>query len=108
MIKLQPCPFCGNENNRIRKTYRGDNGYYAWCPKCGAKGGVVYVKEWHATKFIAQGQAATKWNQRAGENIEIVYNEKELWEAALHALEYFNDTSLLQKMIKRMKSHDQH
>lgn len=70
MIKLNPCPFCGCKNIRIRKTYRGDSGYYAWCPKCGAKGGVVYVKEWHSTKFVAQGQAATKWNQRAGDEID--------------------------------------
>lgn len=31
-----------------------------------------------------------------------------LWDAALYALEYFNDASLLQKLIKGMKSHDQH
>lgn len=66
-MKLKPCPFCGNEKNRIRKTLKGGDAFYIQCPKCGARGGVVYVQKWHDTKFIAQGQAAEKWNQREGE-----------------------------------------
>lgn len=79
-MKLKPCPFCGGENNEIRKTLKGDDAYYIQCQNCGAKGGVVYVKRWHDTKFIAQGQAATKWNQRDGENNDQYENPELLKE----------------------------
>lgn len=58
---LKPCPFCGGTAH-IR-AFGGK--YRVSCSGCGATGGAVWVKQWHNTKFIAQGQAAKLWNERA-------------------------------------------
>lgn len=58
---LKPCPFCGGTAH-IR-AFGGK--YRVACSGCGATGGAVWVKQWHDTKFIAQGQAAKLWNERA-------------------------------------------
>ena len=58
---LKPCPFCGGAAH-IR-DFGGK--YRVACSGCGATGGAVWVKQWHDTKFIAQGQAAKLWNERA-------------------------------------------
>ena len=58
---LKPCPFCGGTAH-----IRDFGGRYSVsCSGCGATGGAVWVKQWHSTKFIAQGQAAKLWNERA-------------------------------------------
>lgn len=58
---LKLCPFCGGAAH-IR-DFGGK--YRVACSGCGATGGAVWVKQWHDTKFIAQGQAAKLWNERA-------------------------------------------
>lgn len=60
-FELKPCPFCG-KSARIRNF--GER-YRVVCSSCGARGEAVCIKQWHDTKFIAQGQAAKLWNERA-------------------------------------------
>lgn len=66
-LKLKPCPFCGGPA-RIRKLNGGK--YCVACSKCGARGGAVFVKAWHDTPYVAQGQAAKLWNARTGSDAE--------------------------------------
>ena len=58
--ELKPCPFCGGKA-RIRKV---GEGYRVVCSECGSSGMRVTIKEWHSTKYIAQGQAKDAWNER--------------------------------------------
>lgn len=57
---LKPCPFCGGTAH-IR-DFGGR--YCVACSSCGARGGAVWVKDWHDTPFVAQGQAVKLWNAR--------------------------------------------
>lgn len=57
------CPFCKSTDTSIRK--QGKNGYRVACNSCGALGPYVPVRIWHPNKFIAQGQAIKKWNERS-------------------------------------------
>lgn len=59
--ELKPCPFCGGTARILR--LRGGK-YCVACSSCGARGGAVWVKDWHDTPFVAQGQAAKLWNAR--------------------------------------------
>lgn len=61
-FELKPCPFCG-KNAHIENA--GESSYRIVCSGCGARSGRVFVKKWHSTKFVAQGQAAKLWNTRA-------------------------------------------
>lgn len=60
-FELKSCPFCG-KSAHIENA--GENSYRVVCSGCGARSGRVFVKKWHSTKFIAQGQAAKLWNAR--------------------------------------------
>lgn len=62
MIELKPCPFCGAKPT-IRRI--GDC-YAVKCGGCGARGPKAIIQDWHSTKYVAQGQAAAKWNRREG------------------------------------------
>lgn len=64
--ELLPCPFCG-KGSHIRKD---GNGYRVICAKCGTRGPRAAIKEWHDTKFIAQGQAIAAWNTRTPPHTE--------------------------------------
>lgn len=59
--ELKLCPFCGSSARILR--LRGGK-YCVVCSDCGARGGAVWVKDWHDTPFVAQGQAAKLWNAR--------------------------------------------
>lgn len=69
MEKLKLCPFCGQDDhgeNRVRiHYYKNDKHYRVICGECGAAGMSAYIKPWHDTKFVAQGQAVKAWNRRA-------------------------------------------
>lgn len=60
-FELKSCPFCG-KSAHIENA--GENSYRVVCSGCGARSGRVFVKKWHSTKLIAQGQAAKLWNAR--------------------------------------------
>lgn len=60
-FELKSCPFCG-KSAHIENA--GENSYHVVCSGCGARSGRVFVKKWHSTKLIAQGQAAKLWNAR--------------------------------------------
>jgi len=79
-FELLPCPFCGNDDNRVR-VLRVRDGYRVICDKCGASGTYIAIKDWHSTKMIAQVQAVKAWNTRPPVyNVEKVVErlEKEL------------------------------
>ena len=63
--QLANCPFCGNNDYRIKVRRMGSNGYRVICGKCGSSGPYVAIREWHDNKMIAQGQAIKAWNERA-------------------------------------------
>ena len=59
--ELKPCPFCGGSARILRLR---DGKYCVACSSCGARGGAVWVKDWHDMPFVAQGQAVKLWNAR--------------------------------------------
>lgn len=61
-FELKPCPFCGG---LAHIENAGDSSYRVVCSGCGARSGRIFVKRWHSTKFVAQGQVAKLWNTRA-------------------------------------------
>lgn len=63
--QLKPCPFCGCSDRRLGIRRQGNKGYRVVCGGCGASGTYVTIKEWHETKFVAQGQAVKAWNRRS-------------------------------------------
>lgn len=63
-FELKPCPFCGGSAKILRLR---SGKYCVTCSSCGARGGAVWVKDWHDTPFppfVAQGQAVKLWNAR--------------------------------------------
>ena len=67
MSEIKDCPFCGQKSvgdKRVKVRRQGNKGYRVICSNCGASGPYVSIKEWHDTKFIAQGQAIEGWNKR--------------------------------------------
>lgn len=70
---LKPCPFCGGPA-RIENAGKGS--YRVVCSGCGARSGRIFVKRWHSTKFVAQGQVAKLWNVRVPAAPELLDNLK--------------------------------
>lgn len=60
MLKLKPCPFCGE----VAHVRRDGQGYRIECTSCRATGPKAAIRPWHRTKFIAQANAAKAWNIR--------------------------------------------
>lgn len=68
-FELKPCPFCGG-SARIENA--GEGSYRVVCSGCRARSGRIFVKRWHSTKFVAQGQVAKLWNVRVPAAPELI------------------------------------
>lgn len=57
MNKLKPCPFCGEPDIKIMKSFFTvfEDKYYCFCPECGSR----------SFESFSEKQTVDAWNRRA-------------------------------------------